>query len=266
MKTDLVLAPFDASLAELTSAARVADAGGFDTVWTYDHFSGLVTGTSWSRDPFVTLGAIVATTSRINVGVLVANANNRHPAQLACAVNSLQSLAPGRVVLGVGAGTSPASQWSAEQAAIGRPAADAATRRAVLVETILAVRAIWAGEPFEGERITVAASMAVVDGAAIPMIIVGSSSAGTTEVACTYADGVNLLPTDDLAERVGLARARTSPEFEISVFTALDVDHPLGGDPEPLTELGIDRRTLYVRPPYPIGRLAAIAQELAGPT
>ena len=104
MLTDLVLVPFGASLDEMLAAAQTADAGGFDTVWTYDHFSGLVQGAPWSRDPFVTLGAIAATTERVNVGVLVANVANRHPAQLACAVNSLQSLAPGRVLLGVGAG------------------------------------------------------------------------------------------------------------------------------------------------------------------
>ena len=120
MKTDLVLAPFGASAGELLAAARAADAGGFDTVWTYDHFSGLVQSAPWSRDPFVTLAAIAATTERINVGVLVANVANRHPAQLACAVNSLQSLAPGRVLLGVGAGTAASSEWSAEAAAIGR--------------------------------------------------------------------------------------------------------------------------------------------------
>ncbi len=263
MKTDLVLAPFDAALADLLAAAQAADDGGFDTVWTYDHFSGLVTGRNWSRDPFVTLGAIAAMTTRINVGVLVANANNRHPAQLACAVNSLQSLAPGRVLLGLGAGTSPKSRWSDEQAAIGRPAAGAATRRSVLIDTIAALRAMWAGEPFESERFTAAALLAVVDGAPMPPIIVGSSSTGTTQVACAYADGVNLLPSDDLVERIDFARAQTSPEFEVSVFTALELDHPLGGDPEPLGALGVDRRTLYVTAPYDIDRIASIAGELA---
>ncbi len=272
MKTDLVLAPFDASVAELIEAAQAADAGGFDAVWTYDHYSGLVTGRNWSRDPFVALGAIGATTERINVGVLVANANNRHPAQLACAVNSLQSVAPGRVLLGLGAGASPASRWSSEQAAIGQPAAGAATRRALLIETIQAVRAIWAGEQFDGHHVCAAASMAVVDGAPIPPIIIGSSSTGTTEVACGYADGVNLLPGDDLAERIEFTRSRTSMPshtswpFEISVFKALDVDHPLGGDPTQFTDLGVDRRTLYVTAPYPIDRIAAIARALAGST
>jgi len=266
VKTDLVLAPFDASLPDLLDVARVADAGGFDTVWTYDHFSGLVNAQRWSRDPFVTLGAIAATTDRINVGVLVANVNNRHPAQLACAVNSLQSLAPGRVRLGIGAGASRRSQWSGEFTAIGRPPADGPTRRAVLIETLGALSALWSGAGFAGEHITAAASMAVTDGAPLPPIIVGASGLGTIEVACDHADGVNLLPGDDLVDRVAFARARRGAAFDISVFDTLDIDHQVGGEPAPLAALGIDRRTLFVGSPFALGEIEQIGDALTRAT
>jgi alkanesulfonate monooxygenase SsuD/methylene tetrahydromethanopterin reductase-like flavin-dependent oxidoreductase (luciferase family) len=264
MKTDLVLAPFDAAAGDLLAAAHAADAAGFDTVWTYDHFSGLVTGTGWSRDPFVVLGAIAATTQRVNLGVLVANVANRHPAQLACAVNSLQSLAPGRVLLGIGAGTAPTGQWSSEATAIGRHVPGGATRRAILAESISALRALWGGEAFQGDHLHVAVQMAVTDGAAIPPIIVGASGRATIEVACEHADGVNLVPEGgDLTERIAFARAHAvAAPFEISALVALDVEHPLGGDPAPLAAFGVDRRTLYVDAPYPIDRIAAIAGAL----
>jgi alkanesulfonate monooxygenase SsuD/methylene tetrahydromethanopterin reductase-like flavin-dependent oxidoreductase (luciferase family) len=100
MRIALVLSPFDASSGEMLSAARIADQHGVGGVWTFDHFSGIVAGANWSRDPFVTLGAIAATTKRVRVGVLVANIANRPPAQLASALNTLQSMAPGRVVAG----------------------------------------------------------------------------------------------------------------------------------------------------------------------
>jgi alkanesulfonate monooxygenase SsuD/methylene tetrahydromethanopterin reductase-like flavin-dependent oxidoreductase (luciferase family) len=263
VRTDLVLVPFGASLDGMLAAAQIADRGGFDTVWTYDHFSGLVQGAPWSRDPFVTLGAIAATTERINVGVLVANIANRHPAQLACAVNSLQSLAPQRVLLGIGAGTAASSEWSAEAAAIGRTVADAATRRSMLAESIVALRAIWAGEAFAGEHLQVAASMAVTDGAPLPPIIVGGASRDTIVVACDHADGVNILPGTDLAGRVEFSRqhAQRAP-FEVSAFVALDVGHTLGGDPGELSELGIERRTLYLAAPYPLDAVAGIAAKL----
>ena len=104
MRTDLVLSPFGASSSEMLTAAQIADQGGFDGVWTFDHFSGIVAGADWSRDPFVTLGAIAATTNRVKIGVLVANIVNRPAVQLVSALNTLQSMAPGRVVAGIGAG------------------------------------------------------------------------------------------------------------------------------------------------------------------
>lgn len=267
MKTDLVLAPLGADVDEMLDAAHAADADGFDTVWTYDHFSGLVDRKPWSRDPFVTLGAIAATTSRVNVGLLVANPANRHPVQLACSINTLQSLAPGRVLLGIGAGSSPKSQWSAEHAALGRPLPDAATRRARLVETVAALRAVWRGDGFEGEHFTAAASMAVTDGSEPPPIVIGGSTVETIEFACDEADGVNLLAGDlrgdeRLADRVAAIRSRTHAGFDISVFAPLDVEHPLGGDPEPFAALRIDRRTLWVQSPIDAERIAVIAANL----
>jgi alkanesulfonate monooxygenase SsuD/methylene tetrahydromethanopterin reductase-like flavin-dependent oxidoreductase (luciferase family) len=263
VKTDLVLDPRGADVREMVAAARAADSGSWDSVWTYDHFSGLIASAAWSRDPFVVLGAIAAVTGRIHLGVLVANVVNRHPAQLACAVNSLQSLAPGRVRCGIGAGSARGGKFASEHHAIRRPLAPPAVRRAVLAESIAALRALWDGDEFDGEHVHVDASMAVVDGAPVPPIIVGGSSIEMIEVACEHADGVNLLPCDDLADRVALARARRPDGFDIGVFDRLDTGHPLGGDPEPLAELGVDRRTLWATAPYPIDAIARIADALA---
>ncbi len=261
--TDLVLSPHGAGVGDMVVAAQAADARGFDTVWTYDHFSGLIAGAPWSRDPFVTLGAIAASTQRIKVGVLVANVVNRHPAQLACAVNSLQSLAPGRVAFGIGSGSARGGRFASEHYAIGRPLAASAQRRELLIESIDAVRALFSGEAFSGAQIQVAAAMAVTDGASLPPIMVGASGRETIRVACQHADGVNLLPGDDLAGRVGFAHQQAVRDpFEVSAFIALDVDHPLGGDPKPLADLGIKRRTLYVAAPFPIAAIAAIGESL----
>jgi len=268
MQTDLVLAPLGADLPELLAAARAADTGGFDTVWTYDHFSGLVDRKPWSRDPFVTLGAVAATTTRINVGLLVANPANRHPVQLACAINSLQSLAPGRVRLGIGSGSSPKSQWSAEHAALGAPLPGAAVRREMLAETVAVLRAVWRGEAFEGQHFSAASAMAVTDGAEMPPIIIGGRTAETIEFACDHAEGMNLLASDLvdgelLDDRVAAIRSRAPEEFEVSVFAPLDLSHPLGGDPEPFATRGIDRRTLWVQSPIDAGRIAVIGANLA---
>ena len=111
------------------------------------------------------------------------------------------------------------SEWSTESRAIGRPIAPAPTRRAVLAETIDALRAIWSGDAYAGEHVQVAASMAVTDGAPVPPIIVGAASRPTIRVGCEHADGVNLLPEGDLAERVAFARDNAIREpFEVSAF------------------------------------------------
>ena len=112
-----------------------------------DHFSGAVDGAPWSRDPFVTLGAMAAVTERIELGLLVANMVNRHPVQLVSAFNSLQSIAPGRVRLGLGSGAAPGSRFAVEHEAIGRDLGRDRRRstRSALRDQIRAVRAIYAG-------------------------------------------------------------------------------------------------------------------------
>ena len=96
----------------------------------------------------MTLGAVAAVTERIGLGVLVANASNRHPAQLASAINTLESLAPARVWCGVGSGTAATSPFAVEQHAIGRTPASAAAVREHLRGTIACLRAIWSNQPY----------------------------------------------------------------------------------------------------------------------
>jgi alkanesulfonate monooxygenase SsuD/methylene tetrahydromethanopterin reductase-like flavin-dependent oxidoreductase (luciferase family) len=254
VRSDLVLSPFGAQAGDLVAVARLADAG-FDGVYTYDHFSGVVADRPWSREPFSLLGAIAATTTRVRLGVLVANMVNRHPAQLASALNTLQSLAPGRVMCGVGAGAAPGSKFAAEHELIGRVLADSAARRAALVTTIESLRDIWAGSLVP----------AVTDGTPAPPIIVGASSRATVELAARVADGVNIQRCEPAELRWRVERARQlagGRPFEVSVFDALDPDHPLGGDAAPLAELGVDRRTLHVAPPFPADAIARIAAAL----
>jgi alkanesulfonate monooxygenase SsuD/methylene tetrahydromethanopterin reductase-like flavin-dependent oxidoreductase (luciferase family) len=118
--TDIVLSPFGADAAAMVDAARCLDESGFDGVWTLDHFSGSMLDRPWSREPFTVLGAMAAVTSELRVGPLVANMVNRHPALLASAASTLQSIAGGRSVLGLGSGAARGSRFAAEQDAIGR--------------------------------------------------------------------------------------------------------------------------------------------------
>lgn len=83
---------------------RAAEEYGFDHAWTYDHLGWrtLVDGPWFGAVP--TLAAAAMVTSRIRIGPFVASPNFRHPVPFMRELVTLDDLADGRLVLGVGAG------------------------------------------------------------------------------------------------------------------------------------------------------------------
>jgi 5,10-methylenetetrahydromethanopterin reductase len=79
--------------------ARLAESLGFSHVWIAD--TQLMAG-----EAYVCLALIAAATKRIKIGTGVAIAGTRIAPVTACALGSLNQLAPGRVVFGVGTGNS----------------------------------------------------------------------------------------------------------------------------------------------------------------
>ncbi|MEK7424457.1 MAG: LLM class flavin-dependent oxidoreductase [Actinomycetota bacterium] len=78
---------------------RYAEQQGFDAVWQAD--SRLV------RDAVVPMAAFAATTDRIKVGSGVIDCWTRNPARLASTFSTLDDLAPGRIICGIGAWWDP---------------------------------------------------------------------------------------------------------------------------------------------------------------
>jgi alkanesulfonate monooxygenase SsuD/methylene tetrahydromethanopterin reductase-like flavin-dependent oxidoreductase (luciferase family) len=274
MKIDLVLDAFGAHLPEMVEAARVAEDSGFDGVWVFDHFSAAVSDKPWSQDPFVALGAIAAQTSRITLGPLVANMMNRHPVQLALAVASLGSLAPGRVLCAIGSGADPISRFAIEHHAIGTQILPVRERRQRLLETFEAVRLVLQTDPgqplhYEGQHFQISGLTAVASPGPVPPIIFGASGAATIELAARHADGVNIRRSAQLGEQIAAigsiikARRAEGQSFEISVFESMDMTHRLGGQFEEAQDLGVDRRTMMVFPPFQLDRIREIGAELA---
>jgi alkanesulfonate monooxygenase SsuD/methylene tetrahydromethanopterin reductase-like flavin-dependent oxidoreductase (luciferase family) len=105
----------------LVEASLAAQDAGFDTLWVLDHFAGDASAGRSMLECFTVLGALAQITSTIKLGPLVANVGNRHPGLLALSAASVQTISDGRLVLGLGAGASPASPWSAELHALGMP-------------------------------------------------------------------------------------------------------------------------------------------------
>ncbi len=79
-------------------ASRHADGLGIEAVW--------VTDVRFLRDCYTLLGAIAVATNHIALARGVSDPFSRHPANLAAAAATLAELAPGRVILGLGAGGS----------------------------------------------------------------------------------------------------------------------------------------------------------------
>jgi 5,10-methylenetetrahydromethanopterin reductase len=67
---------------------------------------GLVDSQNLAPDPFVLLGLAADATSRLLLATAVTNPVTRHPAALAAAAATIQTLSGGRVVLGIGRGDS----------------------------------------------------------------------------------------------------------------------------------------------------------------
>ncbi len=220
MIVDVLANLFGADTSALVRFAREIDTSEVGALWVTDHFSGAVADQPFSRDPFVVLGALAAVTDRVDLGVLVANINNRHPAQLASAINSLQSLAPGRVRLGIGSGAVPGSRFAVEHDAIGTVPMATEVRRQHLRDQIRAIRAIWRGDTtFTSPTLHFDGLEAVVDWNTVPRIVVGASAWATIEVAVEEADGVNIRLGPSVPEYVRRVRELVPSTFEISVLT-----------------------------------------------
>jgi alkanesulfonate monooxygenase SsuD/methylene tetrahydromethanopterin reductase-like flavin-dependent oxidoreductase (luciferase family) len=91
---------------ELVSMARAAEDVGFDSIWLGDHLLyDLPDGTS--RGPwevYTSLAALAAVTDRVLLGSLVSSLGFHDPAMIAKMAATIDAIAGGRLVLGVGSG------------------------------------------------------------------------------------------------------------------------------------------------------------------
>lgn len=171
---------------------RYAEERGFDSVWQAE--SRLV------RESTVPLAAYAAVTERIKVGSGVADIWSRNPARLAATFSTLDDLAPGRVVCGLGAWWDPLA---------GKVGISRARPLTAMREVVTAVRALLGNETvtFHGEFVH-------LDGVELDYvyqerrpkdvpIYVGATGMKMMELAGEIADGVvlNYLVSPDYNER-----------------------------------------------------------------
>ena len=118
--------------------ARAVEEAGWEAFFVWDHL-GFVRGVP-SGDPYVTLAAVAASTTRLKLGLAVTPLARRRPQVVASALASLDLLSAGRAIFGAGLGGAPE-----EFTAFGEPG-DAKRRAAMLDEGLTILDELWSGE------------------------------------------------------------------------------------------------------------------------
>ena len=200
--------------ADYVRLATAAEQEGFGSV-----FAGEIAGT----DAFALLGAIAARTTRIRLGTGIVPLYSRSVPQLAMGAATLDGLAPGRFVLGLGSSTRGVVQdWH------GRPFPGASGVPAVIEP----LRCILAGDtvtvaghagPYSRFRLMPPARHDVP-------VILAAIGPRMLQTAARWADGVYLAfcPVDDTGHRIQLVR-KTAENRPVS--TTISVNAYAGPDP-----------------------------------
>lgn len=137
----------------LARLASIAEEAGWDGFFLWDHILFGIPSSPADRngtpcapigDPWVTLSAMAACTSRIKLGTVITPLPRRRPWKLARECVTLDYLSGGRLILGVGLGS---DQFGREYSAFGEPADDL-THAQMLDEGLEVIAGLWSGEPF----------------------------------------------------------------------------------------------------------------------
>jgi 5,10-methylenetetrahydromethanopterin reductase len=173
LRTGLLVLP-GASPSRLAGLAAMAEEAGYDDFWLADE--------RFFREVYACLAACALATRRIRLGPCVTDPYSRHPALTAMAIATLDEIAGGRAVLGVGAGVSGFRELGID-----------ASRSAVAIrEAIELIRRLLAGETVTVKGREVRFTEGRLDFTApradLP-IYVASQRAGGCRVAGRVADG-----------------------------------------------------------------------------
>jgi alkanesulfonate monooxygenase SsuD/methylene tetrahydromethanopterin reductase-like flavin-dependent oxidoreductase (luciferase family) len=101
------------SPARLVELAVVAEQGGWDGVFLWDHLHLVRAQHLDVVDPWVTLGAMANATARVRLGTMVTPLPRRRPWKVAKEITTLDHLSNGRAIAGIGLGFPPDDEFEA---------------------------------------------------------------------------------------------------------------------------------------------------------
>ena len=239
-------------LAWLSDVARAADEAGFAGLALMDHLIQVPqVGRAWEPipEPWVTLGALAALRTDLQLGTLCTPVTFRPAGVTAKAAATLSALTGDRAFVGIGAGW-----WEREHAAYGIAFPPARERLDDLERAVVAMRALWAAgtKAYDAHGVLLPETTCYPRPAGpIPVIVGGSGERRTLRIAARHADACNLRTTDEaeLVRLIGVLHShcddagRDRAEVDVTVL-----DLPV---------VGRDRDDVWARVERHRGRTAA---------
>jgi probable F420-dependent oxidoreductase len=282
MDFGLFIFPSDTTL-QPVEAGRAAEEAGFESLFFPEHshiptsratpWGGVVDAPplpEWywrSLDPFVALGAVAATTTRLKLGTGITLVAQRDPIWLAKEVASLDHISAGRVIFGIGYG------WNKEELASHGVAYQ--QRRAILRERILLMKSLWTEDvaSFQGGLLHLEPSWAwpkPVQRPHPPIIMGGAAGPKTIADMVEFCDGWMPLGTrHDLDGKLSTVRkaveaaGRDPSAFSITAYGAKGANENV----EHLIKLGVDRIVFNLpqrEPAEVLDRIGILGDLIAG--
>ena len=184
--------------------AQHAEATGWDGIWLADHFLPEEQALIPVHECWITMAALARDVPRVRLGTLVAGNTYRHPAVLANMVATLDNLADGRVVLGLGAG------WQQnEHEAYGLDYGSVGSRLDRLEEACQIIKGLFSNEhfSFNGEHYQLqdAPLEPKPQQTKMPLMIGGGGEKRTLKITAQYADEWNVWgDVDILRHKMGV--------------------------------------------------------------
>jgi probable F420-dependent oxidoreductase len=219
------------------SLARAIEERGFDSLVIAEHThipasresaypGGGELPTEYYRtlDPFVTLAAAAAVTSKIELVTGIALLIQRDPIVTAKEAASIDLISNGRFVFGVGAG------WNLEE--MRHHGTDPKTRGALLDEQIEAIKELWTNEPAEYHGTHVDFDSSFIRPKPVqrphPPIFIGGDSNATVKRVIRHDAGwiSNPLPVERLTQRIDQMCDGAGHDVPLAQFgTPVDLDY-----------------------------------------
>jgi F420-dependent oxidoreductase-like protein len=193
---------------ECKGAAVSFDGLGYDSAWVCDHVYGVPNPQLPILEAWSLISAVAAVTDQIQLGTLVTPPLFRNPAILAKQVATIDTIAGGRVIMGLGAGW-----FQPEFEAYGNPFPSLGQRMGALEEAVQIMKSMWAEEKtsLDGKHFQVKEALCEPKPPRRPPILIG----GTGEkvlmgLVARYADIWNNMAVtqSQLAQKVEALKKR----------------------------------------------------------